>query len=280
MAVRAATPGYLETLRIPLRRGRTITADDHATAANVAVISESAARLYWPGEDPIGQRIRLHVGTFGREGEREIVGVVGDVRAGRIETAPAPLVYVPHAQYVFEFMTVFVRTPGDPASLAPLVRERLASMDRNVAIGRIQPATALLDAAVAQPRFRMLLLGLFAATALALAALGLYGVMAFGVTQRRSEIGLRIALGANRREVVGLILRQAMGPVAVGIAVGLTAAAALAGLIRGLLFEVTPFDPLTFAGVPLLLVIVAAIACYVPARRAASVDPLVALREP
>ena len=280
MAVRAATPGYLETVRIPLRRGRTITADDHASAANVAVISESAARRYWPGEDPIGQRIRLHVGTFGREREREIVGVVGDVRAGRIEAAPSPLVYVPHAQYVFEFMTVFVRTAGDPMSLAPIVRARLASIDHNVAVGPIQPGTALVDAAVAQPRFRMLLLALFAATALGLAALGLYGVMAFGVNQRRSEIGLRMALGADRREVVGLILRQGMGPVAVGIVTGIAAAAALTSLMRGLLFEITPFDPWTFAGVPLLLAIVAAIACYVPARRAARVDPLVALRQP
>jgi ABC-type antimicrobial peptide transport system permease subunit len=163
-------------------------------------------------------------------------------------------------------------------SLVPMVRARLASFDPHLALGRVRPGTALVDAAVAQPRFRMRLLALFAATALGLAALGLYGVMAFGVNQRRSEIGLRIALGADRREVVGLILRQGMLPVLIGIASGLAGAAAMTRVMRGLLFEVTPFDPWIFAGVPILLATVAAMACYVPARRAAAVDPLTALR--
>jgi predicted permease len=278
MAVRAATPGYLETVRIPLRRGRTIVAADTASAPHVAVISEAAARQYWPGEDPIGQRIRIHVSTGTREREREIVGVVGDVRAGRIELAPAPLVYVPHAQYPFDTMTVFVRTTGEPVRLAPMVRTQLASIDRDVAIGRMRPGEALVDDAVAQPRFRMRLLAFFAATALGLAALGLYGVMAFGVNQRRGEIGLRLALGADRAAVIGLVLRQGLTPVVVGLGAGLAGALVLTRAMRGLLYEVTPFDPWTFAAVSLLLATVAALACYVPARRAAAVDPLIALR--
>jgi putative ABC transport system permease protein len=275
--VRAATPGYLETVRIPLRRGRLLTAADRAGAPPVAVITEAAARKYWPGEDPVGQRIRLHVSSTAPEKEREIVGVVGDVRS-RIEAEPGPLVYVPHAQYVFEFMTVFARTAGDPMALAAAARTQLATLDPQIAPGRIVSGDRLVERAVAQPRFRMRLLGAFAATALVLAALGLYGVMAFAVSQRRSEIGLRIALGAGRREVIGLVLRQGMVAVGAGMAVGLAGAFAFTRLMRTLLFDIEPFDPPTFASVLVLLAAVAAFACYVPARRAAAVDPLVALR--
>ena len=278
MAVRAATPGYLEAARIPLRRGRLITSADHATAPQIAVITEAAARQYWPGEDPIGKRIQLHVWSISRDTAREIVGVVGDVRGGQIETPASPLVYVPHAQYPFEFMTVFVRTAGDPMALAPMVRAQLATIDPEIAIGKMRPGESLVAQAVAQPRFRMVLLAAFAGTALALAALGLYGVMSFVVSQRRGEIGLRMALGAPPGAVVGLVLQQGMLPVALGLAAGLAGAAAMTNVMRGLLFGIEPFDPLTFGGVSLLLAAVAALACYVPARRAASVDPLVALR--
>jgi putative ABC transport system permease protein len=277
MQVRAATPGYLEAVRVPLLRGRLITSADRATAPHVAVISESAARQYWPGEDPVGQRIRLHVGAVAPEVEREVVGVVGDVR-GRIETAPLPLVYVPHAQYPFEFMTVFVRTAGDAMSAAPMVRAQLSGIDPEIAIGSLRQGDTLVSIALAQPRFRMVLLAAFAATALALAALGLYGVMSFLVNQRRSEIGLRIALGAGRGEVVALILRQGMVPVVAGMVAGLAGAYFLTGVMRGLLFGVKPFDPLTFGSVSLLLAAVATLACYLPANRAARVDPLIALR--
>jgi putative ABC transport system permease protein len=278
MAVRAVTPGYFDAARIPLRRGRLITPADRENAAGVAVITEAAARQYWPGEDPIGQRIRIHVSAMTREKEREVVGVMGDVRAGRIETTPAPLVYVPHAQYPFEFMTIFVRGTGEPMSLAPMLRTQLAAIDAQIAIGNLRPGDSLMADAVAQPRFRMILLAGFAATALLLAALGLYGVMSFAVSQRRSEIGLRIALGAARREVVTLVLRQGMLPVAVGIVLGLAGALAATSVMRSLLFGIEPFDPLTFIAVVLLLAVIAALACYLPARRAAAVDPLVALR--
>jgi putative ABC transport system permease protein len=278
MAVRSVTPGYFEAARVPLRRGRLITGADRENAAGVAVISETAARQYWPGEDPIGQRIRIHVSTMTSEKEREIVGVVGDVRAARIENAPAPLVYVPHAQYPFEFMTIFVRSAGAPMSLAPMVRAQLAGIDPQIAIGNLRPGDSLVAEAMAQPRFRMVLLAAFAATALLLAALGLYGVMSFAVSQRRSEIGLRIALGAAQGEVVSLVLRQGMTPVLTGIVLGLAGALALTNILRGLLFGIEPFDPLTFTAVVLLLAAIAALACYLPARRAAAVDPLVALR--
>ena len=278
MAVRAATPGYLEAAGIPLRRGRFITRGDTETSAPVAVITEAAAKQYWPGEDPVGQRIRIHVSAGTREREREIVGVVGDIRAGRIERAAGPLVYLPHPQYPFEFMTVFVRTDGDPMALAPMVRAQLAALDGEIAIGDIRPGTALVSDAVAQPRFRMILLTFFAVVALTLAALGLYGVMAYAVSQRRHEIGLRIALGATRGEVVGLVLRQGMVPVLAGMIAGLVGAAAVTHVMRGLLFGVEPFDPLTFAAVSLVLAAVAALACYLPSRRAATVDPLIAMR--
>jgi putative ABC transport system permease protein len=278
MAVRAVTPGYFDAARVPLRRGRLITAADRENGAGVAVITEAAARQYWPGEDPIGQRIRIHVSAMTREKEREIVGVVGDVRAGRIENAPAPLVYVPHAQYPFEFMTVFVRATGEPLSLAPMLRTQLAAIDPQIAIGNLRPGDSLVVEAVAQPRFRMVLLAGFAAAALLLAALGLYGVMSFAVSQRRSEIGLRIALGAARREVIMLLLRQGMLPVAVGMGLGLAGALAVTTIMRSLLFGIEPFDPFTFTAVVVLLAAIAAFACYLPARRAAAVDPLVALR--
>jgi putative ABC transport system permease protein len=277
--VRSITPGYIEALRIPLRRGRLFTTTDRPGGAPVAVVTETAARAFWPGDDPIGKRLRLHVGIMGREVEREVVGVVGDVKLRTLEGAIPPVVYVPHAQYVAENMTIFVRATGTtPLSLLPVVKGQLAAIDGDLALTRIRTGEDLLAASVAQSRFRMLLLGLFATIALLLAAVGLYGVMAFSVNQRVGEIGLRMALGADRQSVMRLLLVEGMMPVALGMAAGLAGAAALTRGMSELLYDISPFDPLTFAAVSFVLTVVAIAAIYVPARRAIRVDPLVALR--
>jgi putative ABC transport system permease protein len=279
MQVRPVTPGYFETLRIPLRRGRLIAKSDRPGSANVVVISEEAARKYWPGEDPIGKRIRIHVALGVPEREREIVGVVGDVKIRTLDAAAVPVAYVPHEQYVSDQLTILVRAAGDPMALLPLVRTQLAQLDREIALTDVGPATQLAAKAVAQPRFRTIVLSLFACVALALAAVGLYGVTAYSVSQRRAELGVRMALGAESRQVVRLVLREGLMPVAVGIAIGIAGAAVLTRVISTLLFDVAALDPLTFATVPVLLAIVAITACYLPARRASTVDPLTVLRE-
>jgi putative ABC transport system permease protein len=275
--VRSVTPGYMEALSIPLKAGRLFAAQDSESGPRVAIISESAARRYWPGENPVGRQIRVHVNESGRQ-PREIVGVVGDVRTRGMETAPVPVIYTPHAQYGPESMTVVVRAPGDPGTLLPGLKGALAALAPGVAIGRARMMDDLVSASVAQPRFRTLLLTIFAAVSLALAAVGLYGVVAFSVSQRRSELGLRIALGADPRHVLRLVLREGMTPVAIGILLGLGGAALMARLMKALLFGVDPFDPLTFAAVAMALACVGLAACYIPARRATRVDPAAALR--
>jgi putative ABC transport system permease protein len=279
MSVRAATAGYFETLRIPIVRGRGLTRGDHESAPRVAILSAEAARRFWPGEDPIGQRIHLHVAVGAPETERLIVGIAGDVRMGRIERSPGPVVYVPHAQYPTRRMTVFARAAGDRAPVAGVLRNQLRRMDPALAPTRIDPGEALVAASIAQPRFRTILLSLFAAAALTLAAIGLYGVTAFSVSQRRTELGLRMALGADPASLVRLVLRQGARPIAAGLVTGIAGAAGLAQVFSALFFDMPRVDPLTFAGVPVLLASVAALACYIPARRAALLDPLAALRE-
>ena len=275
--VRSITPGYMESLSIPLKAGRFFTDQDGESAARVAIVSETAARRYWPGESPIGKQVRLHVNEPSRR-PREIVGVVADVRTRGMELDPVPVIYTPHAQYGPESMTMMVRGTSDPAALLPNLKAALATMAPGVAVGRARKMDDLVAANVAQPRFRTLLLTIFAAVSLALAAVGLYGVVAFSVSQRRAELGLRIALGADPRRVLALVLRQGMTPVAIGVLIGLGGAAMLARVMRSLLFQIDPFDPVTFAAVALTLGCVGLAACYVPARRATRVDPALTLR--
>lgn len=275
--IRSATPGYMEALSIPLRAGRFFDARDVEGAARVALISETAARRFWPGENPVGRQIRVHVNERTKQ-PREIVGIVGDVRTRGLELAPVPVVYVPHAQYGPESMSVVVRTASDPMAVLPQLRAGLTAMARDVALSRARTMDQLVAANVAQPRFRTLLLAIFASVALALAAVGLYGVVAFSVNQRRSELGVRLALGANPGDVLRLVLREGMTPVAAGILSGLVGAAILARMMRSLLFGVEASDPATFAAVAIVLAGVALVACYVPARRATTVDPAMTLR--
>jgi predicted permease len=275
--VRSITPGYMEALSIPLKAGRVFTAQDGESAPRVAIVSESAARRFWPGENPVGRQIRVHVNESTRQ-PREIVGVVGDVRTRGMELAPVPVIYTPHTQYGPESMTVVVRGTGDPAALVPAIKSALGTLAPGVAIGRVRTMADLVAANVAQPRFRTMLLTVFAGVSLVLAAVGLYGVVAFSVSQRRAELGLRIALGADPRRVLRLVLREGMTPVAIGIAIGLGGAAMMARVMQSLLFGIDPFDPITFALVAFALALVGLAACYVPARRATRVDPAASLR--
>jgi putative ABC transport system permease protein len=275
--VRSATPGYMETLTIPLRAGRLFDGRDSETAARVAIVSESAARRFWPGENPVGRQIRVHVNETARL-PRQIVGVVGDVRTRGLELDPVPVIYVPHAQYGGESMTIVARTTGEPMLALPQMTAVLKSLDSGVAVSRARTLEDLLSANVAEPRFRTLLLSVFAIVSLALAAVGLYGVVAFSVSQRRAELGLRMALGADPGDVLRLVLREGMTPVAAGILIGLAGAAALARVLQSLLFGVDALDPPTFAVVAVTLTLVALAACYLPARRATMVDPASTLR--
>jgi putative ABC transport system permease protein len=276
--VRPVTAGCLETLRIPLLAGRRVDSSDRGGGPGVAVISQTAARRYWPDQNPIGRQLRIHVSMGVKEQIREIVGVVGDVRTRALDQPFVPIIYVPASQYVADAMTFVVRTAGDPLTAVPVVTTELAALDRQVAMSRVRTMEDVVADSVAAPRFRTRILALFGVVALLLAAVGLYGVVAFSVTQRSAELGLRMALGAHRQDVLKLVLRQGLVPVGLGIGCGLVGAAALTSVMRALLYEVSALDPLTFAGVSSALLIVATLACYVPARRAMALDPVSTLR--
>jgi len=276
--VRPVTSGYLETLRIPLLSGRRVEAGDRKGASPVAIISETTAHRYWPGENPVGKRLRIHVSMGVREEVREIVGVVGDVRSSALDQPFVPLIYVPASQYVSDTMTFVVRTERDPLEAVPIVTTELHALDSQVAMSRVRTMNDVVAASVAAPLFRTRILAVFGCIALLLAAVGLYGVVAFSVTQRSAELGLRMALGAHRHDVLKLVLGQGLIPVGLGIAAGLAGAAALTNVMRTLLYEVSALDPVTFAGVSATLLSVAALACYLPARRAMALDPANTLR--
>jgi putative ABC transport system permease protein len=279
MQVRSISPGYLETIRAPLRAGRLFSWSDARRGVGVALVSETAARNYWPGANPIGRQLLIGVNLGVRETQpREIVGIVGDVHVGAIDEDPPPVVYVPQDQYASDEMTMVVRTAGDPMTAAPLVSSVLGGMDRDIAISRVRTLQDLASRAVAGPRFRALLLGIFALISLALAAIGIYGTLAFTVSQRRSEIGLRMALGAHAASIIRMVMREGLGPVCGGLVAGFAGAAVLTRLMRALLFNVSPVDPVTFTVVAAALVLTATAACYLPTRRAVRVDPVSSLR--
>ena len=279
MQVRSITPGYLEAMRIPLRAGRALSWSDVRGGAGVALVSEAAARKYWPGENPIGRPIRIGVNLGVRETQpREVVGIVGDVRVGAIDADPPAVAYVPQDQYASSEMTMVVRTNADPMTAAPIVTSVLGGMDQTIAVARVRTLRDVAARAVSAPRFRALLLGIFAGISLVLAAIGIYGTLAFSVTERRSEIGLRMALGARTESIVSMVMREGLGPVLAGLAAGLAGAAVVTRLMQALLFNVSPVDPLTFTAVAAALVVTAAAACYLPTRRAIRVDPVNTLR--
>jgi predicted permease len=277
----AISPDYFHLLRIPLMSGRVFTEQDSAKSPPVLIINETFARRFFPGQDPLGQRIAIEraSGNKAVQDTREIVGVVSDVRHGGLDEEPGPEFYVPYMQVPESYMNVIVRTAdGNLVGMASSVREAIRSVDREQYIPTIQPLTELIAESVASQRFNALLIGLFATMALLLASVGIYGVMAYTVAQRTHEIGVRVALGARPRDVLRLVLTQGMRLILLGVALGMAAALALTRLLAGMLYGVKPTDPATFTGVALLLSFVALVACYIPARRATKVDPLIAIR--
>ena len=269
------TPDYFRAMRIPLLAGRDITAGDRAGAPGVVVVNESAVGRYFDGADPLGRRIRL--GSDDAP-PLTVVGVVGDVRQRTLDARPKPEAYVSYQQSPFGFMSVAVRAEADPAGVVGAVRGAVAGLDAQLYSGNVHTMRELMGESLARQRSISLLTGVFALVALALASVGIYGVISQMVTQRTREIGIRVALGASRRDVLGMIVRYGMGLTLVGITAGLAASFALTRALSGLLYEVSASDPAIYSAVALLLSAVALAACLIPARRAMRVDPMVALR--
>ena len=283
---RAVFPGYFRTMRIPILRGRDVTDADNLRAPGVVVINDYLARRYWPGEDAIGKRI-----TFDDPAKNPswltVVGVTKNTAQSNWTSPPEEEVFLPYLQnrdYLdaptppFAYLTLVVRTDLDPAALAPAIRGAIHSLDANTPLSEIQTMDHVVAEANGQSRFYLILLGVFAAVALVLAGVGIYGVMSYSVSRRTHEIGVRMALGAQGRDVLRLVVFQGIVQALAGVAVGLAGALALSQLMAGLLYGTRPTDPATFAAVVLVLSAVAVAASYIPARRAAKVDPMVALR--
>jgi len=268
---RAATPGYFQTMEIPLLRGRCFTEQDNAAAAPVAIVNETLARQIWPDEDPIGKRVNSSPVT-------EVVGVIGAARHLRLDLPAGPEIYVPYGQSGDSTMFLVLRTTGDPSYLAPAVRKQIWAIDRNQPVEDVRTMEERIAGYAAPRRFYALMLGIFAGIAVVLAAVGIYGVISYSVSQRRHEIGIRMALGAERADVLRLVLGQGLTLAALGVGFGVTGGLLATRLLSTLLYGVRPGDPVTLVAVSLLLSAIAIVACYLPARRASKVDPMVALR--
>ncbi|HET6891088.1 MAG TPA: ABC transporter permease [Pyrinomonadaceae bacterium] len=274
------SPDYFKTLGINLRAGRVFTEQDRAGAPRVAIISQAAAEKFFPGENPLGKRIRPYIDPEYETAEKlvEIVGVVSDVRYGRLEEAIEPEVYLSSLQPTDPTQTLIVRTSIDPLVITPMVRREVLALDRNVPLTSIQTMKERAAEVTSRARFIAVLLGLFAGLALLLSAIGIYGVMAYSVSARTRELGIRIALGAQAGDVLRLMLREGAALVLAGLALGLPAAWASLRVLQSQLYDMSTTDPLTFGVVSLLLASVALLACYVPARKAMRTDPLATLR--
>ncbi len=271
--------GYFKTMGISLVEGRDFTERDDKQAPGVVIVNQAFARKFFPGEDPIGKHIRPGISTDeSKPVMREIVGVVADVKNRNLSSEFRAGYFVPQAQIPFNQMTVLVKTTNDPRSLITAVQREVTAMDKELPVFNVKTMDDYLAASMATPRFNTTLLAIFATVALVLTIVGLYGVMSYSVAQRTNEIGIRMALGAQTRDVLSLVVKQGIKLVFLGLGIGLVGAFALMRVIASLLFGVTTKDPLTFAAVAGLLTVVALLACYLPARRATKVDPLVALR--
>jgi putative ABC transport system permease protein len=276
----AAGVGYFRAMGIPIIKGRDFDDRDRYGSTPVVIITETLARQFFPNEDPIGKRIKPGINTI--EGDkttmREIIGVVGDVRNRSLDTAPKQAYYVPQTQVPFDQMVMVVKTLDDPHNLISAATKQVSAMDQDIPVFGVKTMEEYLSTSVAAPRFSTTLLTIFAGVALVLTVVGLYGVMSYSVAQRRNEIGIRLALGAQSRDVLLMIVKQGSLLIGLGLVIGLSGAFALTRLIASMLFGVTAKDPLTFTAVGALLAAVALLACYVPAWRATKVDPMEALR--
>jgi predicted permease len=268
---------YFRTLEVPLIVGRNFSVSDTYKTKPVAVIDQTLARRYWPRENPLGQELKFGFGR-GLQG-LTIVGVAGDIRSDGFEAPSVPHIYVALGQFAPVNAVVFLRSRGDVEHLGEAVRHEVENVDPNVPVHSISSMDQIIARSVADRRFALELLGVFAAAALLLAAIGIYGVMSYSFSQRAHEIGIRLALGAQRMDILQMAIGEGMQLVAIGLAIGLIGAATLTRFVRTMLFDVSPFDPTTFTVASAALAAVASLACYVPARRATRVDPLVALRE-
>jgi putative ABC transport system permease protein len=273
-----ATPGYLHALGIRLVRGRLLAEADDENAPLVVLVSETAAQRWWPNQNPIGRHIKVPGFDSGPRPGRMVVGVVQDVKQAGLDAPHTMQVYIPHAQYRNGYMTLVVRTKSDPLGLAGEVRQQVRQVDPDQAVSNISTMDQVLSNSVASRRFTTVLLGTLAGLGLLLASVGVYGILSYGVAQRTREIGIRMALGAAPTDVLSLFLGQGMKLALAGVAAGMLAALALTRLMKGLLFGVSASDPATFAGIALFLGGVALLACFLPARAATRVDPIVALR--
>ena len=275
--MRKATPDYFRAIGIPILQGRGIDRIDRSGAQPVAVISDSLARKHWPSENPIGKRIKI--GGFESESPwLSIVGIVGDVRHGGLNNEIRPIIYLPFAQNPENTLTLVVRSKEDPVALAGALRQIAASMDAAQPLYDVKTMEQAISQSLAQPRFTFRLISLFAVLALILASVGIYGTLAYSIVQRIPEIGMRIALGASRVDILRMVCRDGFRLVGFGLLLGIAGGAAVSRLIKSLLFGLPPFDPVSYIGVPLVILVVSLIAALIPARRATLVDPLVALR--
>jgi predicted permease len=273
--IEAISPQWFQTMSVPLRGGREFTAADNASALKVVIVNETFARRFWPDQNPIGKHI-----VVGRWPDpAEVVGVAADVRNNSLAQETQAQLYLPFPQLPWGNMNLLVRTAVAPRSVISAVRTQISAVDPDQPVTSIQTVDELMDSSRAQPRFTMLVLGIFSATALALAVIGIYGVLAYSVAQRRQELGIRLALGAERGDILRLVVRQGLILAIAGIAIGLIAALLLTRLISGMLYKVGALDLTTFALAPLIFLFIALLASYLPAQRATKVDPMEALRE-
>jgi putative ABC transport system permease protein len=270
--------GYFRTMGIRLLRGRPFTGADGINGSRVAIIDETLAQQFWPGRDAVGEHIRVGATIGADTAWRRVVGVVAGVRATRLEASPAPSIYLPYAQTAWPSMTLVVLSRDDPGRIAGAVRAEILAVDPDQPVYNVRTLQEVVDRAAASRRFGTLLLGGFAAAALVLAVLGVYGILAYAVAQRTREVGIRVALGARSSDVLALVIRRALVPIAVGLVIGGLAAAAGSRVLASLLFEVSPWDPIAFVGAAGAVAIAGLLASYLPARRAAHLDPVVALR--
>jgi putative ABC transport system permease protein len=275
----AISAGYFKTMGIAQLEGRDFNERDEKRAPGVIIVNQAFARKFFPNEDPIGKRIKPGISTDENQPVmREIIGVVADVKNRSLNAEVSPAYFVPQTQVPFNQMTVLVKAKSDPRSLIIAAQREVSAIDQELPVYNIKTMDEYIASSVAAPRFNTMLLAIFASVALVLTIVGLYGVMSYSVAQRTNEIGIRMALGAQTRDVLRLIVSEGIKLVLLGLAIGLVGAFALTRMIASLLFGVTTKDPLTFVAVALLLAFVALLACYIPARRAARVDPIEALR--